>query len=63
MFLSASVYYDNSVLTAEEVAEHITDLGYPSKVIEDAVSNNSKQNFWVSTLSIKLMNCVFRLPE
>jgi Cu+-exporting ATPase len=51
MFLSASVYYDNSVLTAEEVAEQITDLGYPSKVLEDAVSSNSKQNFWISGMT------------
>lgn len=63
MFLSANVYYDSSVLSAEEIAEQITDLGYPSKVIDDAVSSNSKQNFWVSILVKFRKPSVFRYPE
>lgn len=46
MFFTATVYYDSSVITAEEIAESITDMGYASKVMEDAAgSNNIKQNF------------------
>jgi predicted double-glycine peptidase len=47
MFSSANVQYDSFMISADDVAEQITDMGYPSKVVEDAVSSNNKQNFWV----------------
>ena len=46
MFMSADVYYDQSVLRASEIAEIITDLGYPCEVVADSQSNSNKHTFW-----------------
>lgn len=47
MFLKADVVYDSELTCAAEVRDAITDLGYPSQILEDSMNSNKKINLLV----------------
>ncbi|KAI6216712.1 P-type Cu(+) transporter [Aphelenchoides fujianensis] len=61
MFMSADVLYDISVISAQQVAEEISDIGFPCTVLSDVVSNNTKQNFWIHGMTCS--SCVKRIES
>lgn len=47
MFLKADVIYDSKLITAQEIATAIEDLGFDAQVLEDSANNNEKVNLLV----------------
>uniref|UniRef100_A0A7E4ZYY4 P-type Cu(+) transporter n=1 Tax=Panagrellus redivivus TaxID=6233 RepID=A0A7E4ZYY4_PANRE len=59
MFLKADVTYDAAMTTAEEVSGAITNLGYPSTVLDDAVNGDTKICLTIGGMSTD--NCARRI--
>ena len=64
MFSKADVVYDNDVISAAEIRDAITDLGYPSQILEDTADGDSKIDLLVSVVRMKFaLLAIFRLVE
>lgn len=48
MFLKADVIYDDTVISAAEIAQAIDDLGFPCHVLQDSANNNERVHLLVS---------------
>lgn len=51
IFSKADVVYDSDIITAAEIRDAITDLGYPSSILEDTADGDSKIDLLVSLIS------------
>uniref|UniRef100_A0A914HJS8 P-type Cu(+) transporter n=1 Tax=Globodera rostochiensis TaxID=31243 RepID=A0A914HJS8_GLORO len=62
MFLKANVVYDDSVITATEIAQAIDDLGFPCHVLDDSANNNEKL-FLLLIGGMSCSSCVRRIES
>uniref|UniRef100_A0A183CMY3 P-type Cu(+) transporter n=1 Tax=Globodera pallida TaxID=36090 RepID=A0A183CMY3_GLOPA len=62
MFLKANVVYDDSVITATEIAQAIDDLGFPCHVLDDSANNNEKC-FLLLIGGMSCSSCVRRIES